>query len=226
MSRHVIICVNGILTNPGDSDGWTDRAVTWLHLHTEAHAEKFEYAAGIFTRRLQQHVRAWAIARMAKFYFEAGWSVSLLGHSNGCDLIARVLDLTRSRCFRSVHLFAAAADGRDFYDALGRQQIGRVFLYGSENDRALKLAALSRKLFGWLGLGYGSFGLRVKWVTFVDTGFTAVNDNSQTHSSWFARGHAFERTMRLIRRHEFPLLAELPAYLGGGRTSPADAPQS
>jgi hypothetical protein len=196
--RRVVICVNGILTDPGASDGWTDRAVTWLHLHTEARAEKFEYAAGALTRRLWQQERAQAIARMVHFYAEAGFTVDLVGHSNGCDLIARVLGITASRHFATVHLFAAAADDPPFADALARRQVGLLFLYGSENDRALHLARASRTLLGWAGLGYGDLGLRVRDFAATQPRTIAHLDNTQTHSSWFARGAQFEATMRLL----------------------------
>jgi hypothetical protein len=39
MKPRVYILINGILNWPGESDGWTDRGVTWLNLHTEAKAE-------------------------------------------------------------------------------------------------------------------------------------------------------------------------------------------
>lgn len=201
--RRVVIAINGILSCPGESDGWTDRAVTWLHLHApDVRAEKFEYSAGPLTRRLYQQCRAEAIARMCNFYFEGGFEVSLIGHSNGCDLIARVLDLTRSRTFRSVYLFAAAADGADFERALDEGQIANLFLYGSANDRALKLAALSQKLGGWLGLGYGSLGLAVRDFADTHANTYAVQADGVAHSTWFERGPRFEQTMHGILANE------------------------
>lgn len=195
MNPHVFICINGILSNPGESDGWTDRAVTWLHLNSDSRAEKFEYAAGALTRRLTQQSRAVAIATMCELYCAAGFAVSLIGHSNGCDLIARVLDLTLTRKFRSVYLFAAATDAIWFEEALARQQIAQLFLYGSANDRALKLAALSQKLGGWLGLGYGSLGLSVRRFADTHANTYAAQVDTMEHSTWFERGGHFEATM-------------------------------
>lgn len=193
--RHVFICVNGILNRPGASDGWTDRAVTWLHINTSAHAEKFEYAAGALTRRWFQQQRAEAIARMCDFYVRAGFSISFIGHSNGCDLIARVLALRPRLEVRSIHLVAAAADWAPFGRALC---VGRIFLYVSANDRALALASLSRDLAGWAGLGYGDLGRDVPAEALQDPRVAVIRRDNFGHSDWWTRGERFETTMQLI----------------------------
>lgn len=200
-ARHVCICVNGILTNPGESDGWTDRAVTWLQTRTSARAEKFEYACGAILRRLRQQQRAEAISRMCGFYFAAGFSVSLIGHSNGCDLIARVLELTPQR-FARVHLFAAAADWAPFAYALHMGRVDRVALYVSANDRALRLGHLSRRLLGWLGLGYGNLGCVVPAAAEANPQVTVSRHDDYGHSTWFERGDRFEATMQLLLANE------------------------
>jgi hypothetical protein len=195
----VWICINGILTRPGDAEGWTDRAVTWLNLHTSGKAEKFEYAAGILTRRLNQCWRAEAIARMASFYIVEGYEVSLIAHSNGGDLVERVLGLLWPAKIVSAHLFAPACDGVALAHAvIEGEQLGALHLYGSANDGALKLARVSRRLVGWAGLGYGDLGLRVREFAQRTPNAFDHEDNRQSHSSWFARGESFERTMRQI----------------------------
>lgn len=201
MRPHVYICVNGILSNPGDAEGWTDRAVTWLHLHTQSKAEKFEYACGALTRRLRQRRRAEAIARMCEYYFNAGYAITLVGHSNGCDLIARVLKLEEHRQFVGAHLFAPAADADAFTVPL-RRQLGRLNLYVSAGDRALMLAGLSQSLFGWAGLGYGSLGREVPmWLTY-HLRVAVTRRDGYGHSTWFERGKRFEQTMELLRQNE------------------------
>lgn len=215
----VWVCINGILTLPEDSEGWTDRAVTWLQTRTAAKAEKWEYAAGALTRRLRQQARAEKIARMLGYYQRAGYECVLAGHSNGCDLIARVLALRgREGCFgapvRAVHLVAAAADWDDFARALARGDVGRVHLYGSRSDRALRIAAVSEKLLGWAGLGYGSLGLEGEQRALAENRAALAagrrprvfdhSDDRMGHSTWFTRGENFERTMRAILAHEFP----------------------
>ena len=215
--RTVWVCINGILTLPGDSEGWTDRAVTWLQTRTTAKAEKWEYAAGPITRRLRQQARAWKIARMLGYYQHAGYACVLAGHSNGCDLIARVLALRgREGCFgapvRAAHLVAPAADWGDFARALARWDVGRVHIYGSRSDGALRVAAVSEKLLGWAGLGYGSLGLEGEARALAD-GRAALaagraprvfdhSDDRLGHSTWWERGVRFEETMRGLTRNE------------------------
>jgi hypothetical protein len=200
-TRRVFICVNGILTWPGEADGWTDRAVTWLHTRTDFRAEKFEYACGPLSRRLRQQWRAEAIAKMCAYYFAAGYEVSLVGHSNGCDLIARVLALVAGE-IRSVHLFAAATDWKAFSLALRMGRVRRAHLYVSAGDRALFFAALSRDLIGWLGLGYGSLGRDVPAAALANSAVTVHRNDTFGHSTWFERGERFESTMQLLRSHE------------------------
>jgi len=210
--RQVFILVNGILTLPGDSQGWTDRGVTWINSRTEAKAEKFEYACGAISRRLRQQQRVRAISRMCDFYRRAGYEISLVGHSNGCDLIARVIALNGHH-YRSVHLFAAATDWPAFALALSHGRIGQLNLYVSAGDRALRFARWSRRFLGWAGLGYGSLGLGY-WSGFCATpatpGLRVVRRDTFGHSTWFERGFHFETTMRLIFESEYHLQIHHP----------------
>lgn len=209
MSRPLVfICVNGILNNPGSSEGWTDRAVTWLNLKVaHAKAEKYEYGTTAALRRWHQQSRAEGIAKMARFYLRAGFEITFLCHSNGCDLLERVLELL-TETVRSVHFFAPACDGESLARALQSGRVVRAFLYGSKNDRAMALASFSRALLGWIKvggapLGYGDLGGRVAEFALEHPTATAIEDDGQTHSSWWARGLPFETTMRAIVRHEF-----------------------
>ena len=202
----VFICINGILTWPGDAEGWTDRAVTWLNLHTEGKAEKFEYATGALTRRLWQDYRAQAIARMASFYVQAGYEVVFIAHSNGCDLVARVLKILWPVKIRSAHLFAAATDDEPLGHSLRSGQLGRLHLYGSANDKALQFAGISRKLVGWAGLGYGNLGIRIEQFAADYPNVEAHPDDEKGHGTWLERGENFERSMRAVLENEFDLL--------------------
>ncbi len=211
--KTVVIFVNGILTNPGDSDGWTDRAVTFTNTRTRdgIYGEKFEYATGALTRRFQQDDRAAAIARMVSFYRRAGFvRVIGVGHSNGCDILARVL--TRLNvALDSVHLFAPAAEPADYEQALRMGSVGRICIYGSKADKALKLASRSKVLVGWLGLGYGSLGLL--GPQFAAAHPDRVTDNSIHtfgHSDWFARDTHFETTMKRLFENEGIEVLPLP----------------
>lgn len=217
--KHVFVAINGILARPGESEGWTDRAVTWLNSRTPYKAEKFEYAAGALTRRLRQQARARKIATMLAYYERADYEITLIGHSNGADIIARVLALRAKAPWyfkypiHSAHLFAPAADWEDYRDALDRVNLLALHLYGSEADWALKFARVSRVLVGWMGLGYGSLGLKADDVEYNDRAqrlaegkMPRVHDHSidsYGHSTWFRRGEIFEATMNKVWRNTF-----------------------
>ncbi len=201
------VFVNGIINWPGAHDGWTDRAVTWTNCCSPHKAEKWEYAAGAITRRLLQQDRAIKIATMMRYYEAAGFDVVLVGHSNGGDIIARVLALRNGEPWyfqhqvRSAHLFAPAADAADFRRALKDGDLARLFIYGSANDRALQLAGVSRTLFGWAGLGYGTLGLAPE--PFADLPNVIVTRRDDYgHSDWFNKGDNFESTMLALHRND------------------------
>lgn len=156
----VYFVINGIHTNPGSANAWTDEAVTWLNLNTPKHvqAEKFEYFTTALTRWLHQSKRAKELALKAQKYAVQGYRVRMIGHSNGCDLIARVINLGVR--VDSAHLIAPAAQDDDFAQIAEQSLARQIHIYGSRNDKALQAATLSQKALGWLGLGFGSLGLR------------------------------------------------------------------
>jgi len=204
MKRTAYIAINGILTNPGDAEGWTDRFVTWINtrLPDGVVAEKFEYATGALTRRFKQRERADAIAKKVGFYRRAGYRVVLVSHSNGGDLTARVLNDAGVE-IDAAHLFAPATDDELIAQSIREGAIKRVHIYGSKNDTALKFAKTTRPLLAWAGLGYGSLGLRGRELAalFPDV----VKDHSNDafgHGTWFQRGQIFEDTMRLLAANE------------------------
>jgi hypothetical protein len=61
---------------------------------------------------------------------------------------------------------------------------------------------MSRDLFGWAGLGYGTLGLHVPaWCT-TNPRCTVHRRDDYGHSTWFERGEKFETTMQLVLSHE------------------------
>jgi pimeloyl-ACP methyl ester carboxylesterase len=198
--RTCYIAINGIRTNPGDAEGWTDRFVTWINtrLPDGVVAEKFEYYCSALLRRVRQRERADEIAKKVGYYRRAGYRIVLVGHSNGCDLIARVLEACGAE-IDAAHLISPAADEDDFADAIREGLIRRVHIYGSHNDGALLFASITRPLIGWLGLGYGSMGLRGQ--EFASLFPEVAKDHSKHtygHSTWLQRGPNFEALMQLI----------------------------
>lgn len=196
MAREIVIFINGILTNPGDAFAWTDDAVRWFNKNASERVspDKFEYYTPALLRRItiDKNVRdlVQTIAEYASD-LDPGQRLHLVGHSNGCELIARALQLTPAR-FASVHLISGAVE-RDFTNnGLGRKleigQVGAVFCYCSRGDKVLKYLARPSQVFHFLGLGYGDLGAR---------GPSGIGDQisdrvettwSETfgHSDWFA----------------------------------------
>jgi pimeloyl-ACP methyl ester carboxylesterase len=204
MKRTCYIAINGIRTRPGDAEGWTDRFVTWINtrLPDGVVAEKFEYYCSAMLRRVRQRERADAISKKVGYYRRAGYRVVLVGHSNGCDLIARVLEVCGAE-IDTAHLISPAADEEDFADAIREGLIRRIHIYGSRNDGALRFAFVTRRLLGWLGLGYGSLGLRGREFAML---FPEVvedhSDDACGHSTWLQRGQRFEELMQEIKQHD------------------------
>ncbi len=206
----IIICINGIRTKPGQTDAWTDEMAAALNLRTPPHVKTatFEYYSTALFRWMGQRSRAAELTRRCRQYAEQGFRVVLIGHSNGCDLIARTLNAGVP--VHSAHLFAAAAFERDFTRAIASGVIGRLHLYGSPNDAVLKQAEWSERLVGWLGLGYGSLGLRGK--EFATQYPAHVRDHSipvYGHSTWFVKGSLFEKTVSMVLKHFTEDLTEL-----------------
>jgi predicted alpha/beta hydrolase family esterase len=167
--RIIYFVINGIHTNPGKANAWTDEAATWLNLNTPDHvkAEKYEYFTTALTRWWKQGKRARELATKALAYQSQGYQVRMIGHSNGCDLIARVIlrryksDVSEPAVrVHTAHLIAPAAKDEDFAEIAEDSLARQIHLYGSRNDKALQAATLSQRALGWLGLGFGSLGLR------------------------------------------------------------------
>lgn len=207
MRKPVYILVNGILTFPGSAKAWTDRGVTALLAddRVDVVAEKFEYFGGALTRRFWQGRNADNLASLIRRY--AGRKIHLVGHSNGCDLIARALAITATE-IASIHLIAGAVD-EDFdrngiNEDLVCAQLGKVFVYASSDDAVLRwLAVPSRALFGWAGLGYGALGLTGPEGVTESVGARVIVSTRPGfgHSTWFTAEH-FAETLNAILRND------------------------
>lgn len=202
-ARHVMIFVNGILTRPGDHLGWTDRAVHWFNnQETGVSSYAFEYATPALTRRLFQARHADNLAETIAQYPKD--HLHLVGHSNGCDLIARALRLT-SRHITSVHLISAALE-RDFRknglgERIAREQIGRTYCYCSRGDHVLRYLAPASRWASLHLLGYGDLGATGAAKP-VPPRVAHTWRDTMGHGDWFAPEH-FDTTMQMIRDHAF-----------------------
>lgn len=164
MKRLLYLFVPGILQKPSRVDDWADHAVRYVHaMPGDARAVSYEYSSGALSRFWGQSNRVADVATLIKWGIDDGLDVVAVGHSNGCELIARALRENPALYVRSVHLIAAACHG-DFQknglnECAYRQQIGRIHTYCSKGDNVLRCyAPLSSKLGRVFGLGYGNLG--------------------------------------------------------------------
>jgi len=200
MSRTFFLAINGIRFHPGDAQGWPERFCDYINFRTPdgVSADRREYYTTAVTRFIGQRRRTDELARKVSRAKQAGYRVVLVGHSNGCDITARLLRDIGTQ-IAACHLFAPAAQEEDFEDALINDVVGRVHIYGSLNDKALQFAKVTHVFGSWAGLGYGSMGLRggefaARWPGRV---FDHSN-HSFGHSTWFTEGQIFEHTMKSI----------------------------
>jgi len=190
MNRLAYIFVPGVLNLPSSASAWTDRAVTWIHVRQACEvAEKFEYLALPLSRRILAERRAEQLAALIERYPIDTFSLVVVGHSNGCDVILRALwRATRPANF--VHFFAPAIAVNPRQHRLVRQlregRIGFLNIHLAGRDRVLDR--------GFLG-GAGADAVRSQFAEEHHT--TIHSDPRHGHSTYWAPAH-FEDTMRRI----------------------------
>ena len=110
VNRRAYILVPGIRTRTDDNQAW---AVTWAdrimqrYKRTMPAASEFRYFVGALSRRMSQQRYARQLAAMIENWYDAGFSIVVVCHSNGADLLSRALDLTAAH-IETAHLIAAA----------------------------------------------------------------------------------------------------------------------
>lgn len=147
------LVVNGILTKSSDINGWTDLAEDYYQ-DRDIIASKYDYFSTATTNWIYQNKRVREVVTLVKRSLRP---VIYVGHSNAGDIFSGVV--LNSRCkFPAVHLFAPATNcdfnKNGFNAALKNGRIGKLYIYGSNNDPALKLAS---SLVG-RALGFGALG--------------------------------------------------------------------
>ena len=144
--KKVLVVINGILNRPGKCDAWTDEAVDWANIHSDYKAIKLEYWTGPLTRRLCQQSKARHYATIIQKYLSRGWAVTIAAHSNGADLVIRILNLLPHAHFHKIHLFAGAAEYRQHFGPRhqGKTKLGRIessITWNRSNFRGLHTCA-------------------------------------------------------------------------------------
>jgi len=197
MREEVIIFVNGIMNFPGDARGWTGRAITHTHLNSKCYgnplwAEDYSYFTIPLARHIDQQWRAERIAKKVNFYMTGGWKVHLVGHSNGCDIILRCLNVLAGQpndcSIESVHLISAACEADFEKNGLNafcdRGFVKHLFVYIAGSDWAMALAYYTQKFLRFLGLGFGSLGRTGPIRNVMISGGVHVEPD-YGHSTWF-----------------------------------------
>lgn len=191
MPSSIRIFVNGINTFPGDSRNWTGRAVT--HCITRGIlAEKFEYLSGPgLTRSAFQRHRAAALARMLSYY--EGWTLHLIGHSNGADVILDALAMRGQPPVESLHLFSPACDEDSEKSGLNHVKSQHTYIYIAEKDWALRLGGTAVGRF----FGFGRLGLDGPQNYTSSSPFLITREPNYGHDTWFD-SVAWSKTMDRI----------------------------
>lgn len=143
-----------------------------------------------------------------------GWKHVLVGHSNGCDIICRLLScLKDGEYIHQAHLIAPAAEAcfekNGINEALRRRKLGYVSVHYGGRDTAMRWARLSTRLLHGLGLGYGYLGLAgpVNVDPRVSDRVTVRAFETYAHSDFFAKENR-NATLASILRIEPDLLPE------------------
>lgn len=204
MKNRMYILINGILSKPSDVNGWTDRAESWIEDKTKYNATKFEYFADMVFRRMWQGNRVSKLQDIIGRIFND--SIYLVGHSNGCDIIERYIRKSNRR-IEELHLIAGASESdfrkNGYNDALLKNKVGKIFVYWSKQDAALKQAKWSTKLFGWMGLGYGYIGLiGAKYVSPLIKDRVIEMEFNLDHQDYFSETQLDDTLRRVIGKND------------------------
>lgn len=200
--KSIILFVNGILTFPGLSRNWNRRAVTHCITRFGRFAESLEYLTFALTRIFFTHYRALKLAKKIFWYQDHGFTVHLVGHSNGANVIFNTLKwFPGIHRIETIQLFSPACS--EDADQLGvnrlfrDDRLGKLKLYRAGSDLPLKLANAAGRCFGYGALGLNGFeGLD----TSIELAGRADEHYEPTfnHSTWFAKDN-FEFYMERIR---------------------------
>lgn len=194
------ILVNGILTNPRDIKGWTDRAERWYE-NQSITAVRYEYFSGALTRFIFQESRVNDLLEIMK---DLEKPFIYVGHSNGCELLSRMLKKHHVR-FEAAHLFAAAVDPdfneNGFNKALEDNKLGKLFCYCSKNDKILQNGKKYTGFLNPIGLGYGNLGqVGPSNLSTIANERTYVHWNDDlNHSDWWSPSF-FEKSLKMTLR--------------------------
>jgi len=180
------VAINGINTLASD-DVWNNEAeIVMAGMGRNCHA--FQYFSDTVFRRMFQTARVNRLNALCNRYIDFGLKIRLIGHSNGADLICRLLN-TYSPIIDEVHLIAGASEcdcnRNGINRAFDEKRLRRAVFYCSKKDSALKQAKLSKTLLGWAGFGYDYVGLVGPSNVRMSDNVRVVWRDDFNHGDWF-----------------------------------------
>lgn len=198
--KTIYLLIPGILNFPGDSSNWVGRGVTHVMINSPHKAEKCEYLCGPISRAFGQKNRVNKLKKTLEYY--RGWNIILIGHSNGCAVITEMIKNNNDLpIIKEIHLISGASeadfDKNRFNDYLLEDRIGKINIYVSGKDFALKIAKSIGKFLGYKTLGItGPYKVSDKVERRVKVFWTNPWDK-YGHSTCFSDEN-FEKTMKLF----------------------------
>lgn len=192
MTRFFYI-IPGILTDFENPKTWDYQAQLWLRENGYGEAAGFNYQAGVLGGLASRKKYGGMVSSDLRDANASGFTpIIVVGHSNGCGIIAEGLSDHPDVFVDEIHLIAAAIDhdcDTNHLNAIAKRgQVKRVVLYVSPNDNALGVGPL---------LGYGNLG-KVGPVNVSPelAGILVRVDGDCDHNDWVGRD--FEKTMQHI----------------------------
>ena len=215
--RRRYLFINGIRTDvEAHAQNWNYRAERWIEDETDGTADCYAYSVKATTRWLKQDHHVQQCAAVLTGRRRPNDSLIIGAHSNGCEIARRVV-VDKGVPVSELHLIAAAVDDDFEKNGINRAVadglIGRLFVYVSKSDRALKTA----KRWHWVRFlspkfGYGALGLLGPKNVSPETArrMDVLDHPGFDHGTYFD-GANFDNTMRSIAGLDRPKGGTPPA---------------
>ena len=135
------------------------RWATKISMETPHKADEFRYYAPAVTPKGKQTERVGYVIDLARRYWEAGFEVVGVAHSNGAIIATEAIRQSPA-IWHSLHLIAPAcasdcgAEGNGLNEAMERGRLGRAFIYTGDRDFVLRTIAPLGSFLGYGNLGY------------------------------------------------------------------------
>lgn len=196
------VLTNGIF---GSESGWQYQAANWINANTSSEATAYYHLEGLFKWWQSQHVAALASILQTARAAANGGRVSLISHSNGCQISRMALQSLPAGVVDDFFAIAAADQcdcgdkGNGFNSLLSSGRIKRIFLAVSKGDDILKWNWLTPSFWGCqLGCnGPSGAAFNVPYVPFAtlpvspSASIVVGEDDTEGHLDWLDKPAPF-----------------------------------